>query len=180
MVRLLREEVKATEQLIETHITTHASLQHHYDLLVSLLAVGHQLNMNMFIIMRSHVFESVSQVTAFMRVVSVEKRSGTSVRGKVRMSKNGSLQLRAKLYIAALCARRCNKRMRSFYEELLQRGKPRMVAIGAVMRKLVHWYYDVLTSGKRFKSDSELTAGIGSSWGIHADSTDNRYPFRSR
>ncbi|MDQ0627663.1 UNVERIFIED_ORG: hypothetical protein C7430_12412 [Pantoea agglomerans] len=38
-----------------------------------------------------------------------------------------------------------------------------MVAIGAVMRKLVHWYYGVFESGKIFKSDSGLTAGIGSS-----------------
>lgn len=163
MIRLLREEVKATEQLIKTHIKTHASLQHDYDLLTSIPAVGPQLGMNMLIVLRSHDFKSAGQVAAFMGVVPVEKRSGTSVRGKARMSKTGSPRLRAKLYMAALCARRCNKRMRSFYEALLLRGKPRMVAVGAVMRKLIHWCYGVLASGKLFSADDELTAGTGSS-----------------
>jgi len=163
MVRILREEVKATEQLIKTHIKAHESLQQDYDLLTSIPAVGPQLGMNMLIVLRSHDFESASQVAAFMGVAPIEKRSGTSVRGKARMSKIGPPQLRAKLYMAALCARRCNKRMRSFYEELLLRGKPRMVAIGAVMRKLIHWCYGVLNSGKIFGSDAEFTAGISSS-----------------
>lgn len=108
-------------------IKAHASLQHDYDLLTSIPAVGSQLGMNMLIVLRSHDFESASQIAGFMGVVPVEKRSVTSVRGEARMSKIGSPQLRAKLHMAALCVRRCNKMMRSFYEELLQRGKLRMV-----------------------------------------------------
>jgi hypothetical protein len=42
--------------------------------------------------------------------------------------------------------------MRNFYEDLCLRGKPKMVAIGAVMRKLTHWCYGVLHSGKAFEN----------------------------
>jgi len=104
MIRLLREEVKATEQLIKTHIKAHASLQHDYDLLTSIPAVGPQLSMNMLIVLRSHNFESAGQVAPFMGIVPVEKRSGTSVRGKARMSKTGSPPAARKaVYGRALC-----------------------------------------------------------------------------
>lgn len=152
MVKLLREEVKFAEQLIKAHIKAHAALQLDYDLLTSIPAVGPQLGINMLVLLRSHDFESASQAAAFLGVVPVEKRSGTSVRGKAKMSKIGPPQLRAKLYMSALCARRCNARMRNFYEELCLRGKPKMVAIGAVMRKLVHWCYGVLHTGKAFEN----------------------------
>lgn len=36
------------------------------------------------------------------------------------------------------------------YDELCMRGKPKMVAIGALMRKLVHWCYGVLKTGTAF------------------------------
>lgn len=60
------------------------------------------------------------------------------------MSKIGPPQLRAKLYMSALCGKIHNKRMHNIYDELCLRGKPKMVAIGALMRTLVHWCYGVL------------------------------------
>lgn len=152
MVKILREEVKYTEQLIKAHIKANAALQLDYDLLTSIPAVGPQLGINMLVVLRSHDFESASQVAAFLGVVPVEKKSGSSVRGKARMSKIGSPQIRAKLYMSALCARRCNTRMRNFYEALCLRGKPKMVVIGAIMRKLIHWCYGVLHTGKAFEN----------------------------
>ncbi len=117
--------------------------------------VGPKLGMYMLVVLRSHNFESAGQAAAFMGVVSVEKRSDTSVRGRARILKIGSPQLRAKLYMSALCARRCNTQMRSFYDELCPRGKPKMVAIGAVMRKLIYCCYGVLRTGTAFENSPE-------------------------
>jgi len=54
------------------------------------------------------------------------------------MSKIGPPQLRAKLYMSALCGKIRNKWMCNLYDELCLRDKPKMVTIGALMRKLVH------------------------------------------
>lgn len=62
-------------------------------------------------------------------------------------------QLRAKLYMSALCGKIYNKRMRNIYDEMCLRGKPKMVAIGALMRKLVHWCYGVLKTGTVFNDE---------------------------
>ena len=69
------------------------------------------------------------------------------------MSKIGPPQLRAKLYMSALCGKIYNKRMRNIYDEMCLRGKPKMVAIGALMRKLVHWCYGVLKTGTVFNDE---------------------------
>lgn len=66
MVKILREEVKVTEQLIKTHIKAHEALQFDYDLLTSIPAVGPQLGMNMLVVLRSHDFESASQAAHFL------------------------------------------------------------------------------------------------------------------
>ena len=50
----------------------------------------------------------------------------------------------------ALVAIRFNAVMKSFYEKLLGRGKPKKVALVAVMRKLLVLAYGVLKSGEMF------------------------------
>lgn len=46
-----------------------------------------------------------------------------------------------------------NKRTRNIYDKMCLRGKPKMVVIGALMRKLVHWYYGILKTGTIFKDE---------------------------
>ncbi|SQC38247.1 transposase, IS110 family [Klebsiella pneumoniae] len=154
MAQLLREEVSNIERQIKAHIKACPALRRDYTLLTSIKSVGPQLGMHMLVVLRSHNFASAEQAAAFLGVVPIEKRSGTSVRSRPRMSKIGPPQLRAKLYMSALCGKIYNKRMRNIYDEMCLRGKPKMVAIGALMRKLVHWCYGVLKTGTVFNDES--------------------------
>ena len=141
------------ERQIKAHIKASPALRRDYTLLTSIKSVGPQLGMHMLVVLRSHNFVSAEQAAAFLGVVPIEKRSGTSVRRRPRMSKIGPPQLRAKLYMSALCGKIYNKRMRNIYDEMCLRGKPKMVAIGALMRKLVHWCYGVLKTGTIFNDE---------------------------
>ena len=53
------------------------------------------------------------------------------------MIAGGRPAIRSALYMAALSASRCNPVMRQFYQRLLARGKPKMVALIAVARKVL-------------------------------------------
>lgn len=153
MAKLLREEMNSLERQIKVLIKSSPSLARDYMLLTSIKSVGPQLGMHMLVVLRSHNFASAEQAAAFLGVVPVERRSGTSVHSRPRMSKIGPPQLRAKLYMSALCGKIHNKRMRNIYDALCLRGKPKMVAIGALMRKLVHWCYGVLKTDSIFNDE---------------------------
>lgn len=64
--------------------------------------------------------------------------SGTSVHKKTRISKTGNRHLRRALYMPALVAIVHEPHLRAFYQHLLARGKTKMQALVAVMRKLLH------------------------------------------
>lgn len=70
--------------------------------------------------------------------------SGTSVHKAVRISKTGNVHLRAALYMPALVAMRHEPSVRAFYQKLIGRGKKPMVAVVAVMRKLLHALHGML------------------------------------
>lgn len=153
MLRNLSTELNHLDGLIRAHLEQNPELRKDFDLLTSIKSVGFQLGLNMLVILRSHHFDTAEQVAAFLGVVPVEKSSGTSVRGKPRLSKIGPPQIRAKLYLASLCGLRFNPVMKSMYERLCQRGKAKMCAIGALMRKLGHCCYGVLHTQQPFNSD---------------------------
>jgi len=67
-----------------------------------------------------------------------EYSSGTSVHKKTRISKAGNKHLRRALYMPALVAVQHDPHLRAFYQRLLERGKFKMQALVAVMRKLLH------------------------------------------
>lgn len=67
-----------------------------------------------------------------------EHSSGSSVHKKACISKVGNRHLRRALYMPALVAVRFDPHLRAFYQHLLARGKLKMQALVAVMRKLLH------------------------------------------
>ena len=75
------------------------------------------------------------QIGALVGVAPLNRDSG-AMRGK-RKIWGGRAPVRAALYIAALVATRCNPVIKTFYERLLQAGKPKKVALTACMRKLL-------------------------------------------
>jgi transposase len=148
--RQLKDELLRIEKLVNNHIDTHPGLKNDMDLLTSINAVGPQLGANMLVVLRSSHFDNAGQVAAYLGVIPVERQSGTSVRGKPGLSKAGSSAMRAKLYMSALTAIRLNPHVKAHYEQLLEKGKCKMSALGAAMRKLVHICYGVLKTQQKY------------------------------
>ena len=76
--------------------------------------------------------------------------SGSSVHKKTRISKTGNRHLRRALYMPALVAVRHQPHLRAFYLHLVERGKTKMQALVAVMRKLLHALYGMFKHQRPF------------------------------
>ena len=92
-------------------------------------------------------------MAAFLGLVPVEHQSGSSVLRRPHLSKNGDAKTRAVLYMAAIVATRHNPDIKALYERLCARGKAKMAAIGAAMRKLVHLCFGVLKHQQMYRQN---------------------------
>lgn len=88
----------------------------------------------------------VRQWIAYAGLDPREYQSGQSVHRQARISKTGNRHLRRALFMPALVAVRHEPHLRAFYQHLLERGKCKMQALVAVMRKLLHAVYGMLKS----------------------------------
>jgi len=55
--------------------------------------------------------------------------------------------------MAAVVATRCNPHVKVIYDRLLDRGKSKMSALGASMRKLMHLCFGVIKTRKPYQTN---------------------------
>ena len=92
------------------------------------------------------VFKSPKSLVSMAGIAPKAWASGTSVKKKTRISKKGNPYLRTIIYFMALSCIRKNTPLKAYYNHLLAKDKPKMVAIIAIARKLLHVIYHVLNN----------------------------------
>jgi transposase len=105
-------------------------------------------------------FRRARQLTAFAGLAPTSHDSGTSVHRKSHTSKNGSTHVRRVLYLAAITAIRGDNDFAELYHRMVAAGKKPLVAIVAVMRKLLLVMRAILISGKPY-NPHQRTATCG-------------------
>jgi transposase len=152
-IAFLEQQLKQLQQDIDDHVDKHPKLKQDVKLLETIPAVGERVGNTMLSVLHNHHFESAEQVAAYLGLVPVEYQSGTSVLKRPRLSKTGSASVRATLYMAAVVATKYNPHIKKLYERLLAKGKCKMLAIGAAMRKLVHLCFGVWKNQTPYQED---------------------------
>lgn len=150
MIAYLNEQIAAVEAAINDHIDQHPSLKRDTALLESIPGIGRITAQKLLAEIAFANFASARELSAFVGLTPRHNQSGTSLKGRGRLSKVGSSDLRKALYFPAVNARRFNPVVQAFCKNLLDKGKPMMVVVCAAMRKLLHLAFGVIKSGRPF------------------------------
>jgi len=155
VIRLIRQSVRYLEKqaatltaLIAEQIQSDAQLKKNRDLLLSVKGIGDVCSRLLVADITAGRFTSASQCAAYMGLVPIPQQSGQQER--VALSRAGNRRLKAKLYMAAISAKRYNPVLKAHYDRLIARGKPKMSALCAVMRRLVQICFGVIKHQRAF------------------------------
>ena len=158
-IAFIEQQLSTLQREIDDHIDRDDDLQHKRKLLLSIDGVGSRVADEITSILGCMRFDSAEQLACYLGLTPQRWESGTSVRGRARISKAGPPRLRQLLYMPAIVAKKHNPHVRELYERLLARGKPKMVAITAAMRKLVHLCFGVVHSNQPYDPSRGLPQG---------------------
>jgi transposase len=98
-------------------------------------------------------FESSSQLCSFCGLTPVIRQSGSSVKGRVRVSKIGNSKLRNLLFMCSFTACKCNKACKDIYERITAKGKSKKLALIAVCNKLLRQAFAIAKSGVEYNKE---------------------------
>jgi transposase len=92
-------------------------------------------------------FETASQLCSYVGITPTIRESGSSVRGRARISKVGNRKLRNLLFLCAFNACKHNRACRQLYERIVNKGKSKKLALIAVANKLLKQCFAIAKSG---------------------------------
>ena len=95
-------------------------------------------------------FENHKQVSSFFGIAPTERTSGSSIRGKSRISKAGNPAIRINLFLCSFTAYKTNAQCISLYVRLVDKGKSKKLALVAVSNKLLKQAFAVAKTGLPF------------------------------
>ena len=96
------------------------------------------------------LFDNRGQLTSFAGYDVVERQSGSSVKGRTRISKKGNRYIRRALHLPSLSVIRYNDTFRHLYERVYERTKIKMKGIVAVQRKLLILIYTLFKKNQAY------------------------------
>ena len=92
-------------------------------------------------------FETSSQLCSYVGITPTIRESGSSVRGRSRISKVGNRKLRNLLFLCSFTACKHNKGCSAVYERIVNKGKSKKLALIAVSNKLIKQSFAIAKSG---------------------------------
>jgi transposase len=131
----LERQIEQLEQHLVNAIAQDEELQHKAHLLDSAPGIGPATAALLVAHMPELGHLNRRQVAALAGVAPMNRDSG-AFKGK-RMTGGGRSQVRAGLYMPVVSAVRWNPTIRTFYQRLVAKGKTKMTALVAAMRKLL-------------------------------------------
>lgn len=92
-------------------------------------------------------FASYKQVSSFLGLAPNERSSGSSVRGRARISKTGDGLVRNHLFMCSFTACIHNAQCKSLFDRIVAKGKSKKLALIAVCNKLIKQAFAIAKSG---------------------------------
>lgn len=128
--------------------------QHHqklFDQLNSIPGIGKKTAMQLIVISGGFTkFENAKQLCSYIGLSPRIFESGTSIKGKSRICKMGMSRIRAMLYVCSWTAKKSNKACKELYDRLVEKGKPKKLALIAVVNKLLKQAFAIATKNEYY------------------------------
>lgn len=147
-IDFLTKKIGKIEQEIDTIITSNEQLKNQYELITSIKGVGPQTAL--FAIVYTHgftKFKNWRKFASYGGIAPFPNRSGTSIRGKTKISHLANKKIKSLLDQCAKSALQHNQEMKSFYNKRIEQGKNKMSTINIIRNKIVARIFAIVNRG---------------------------------
>jgi len=151
-INAIQKDIDRIELAIHHLINTDERLADNCELSTSVPGIGKITALNM--IVSTGEFERIREpkkFSCYSGVAPFEHTSGSSIRGKTRVSKMANMTMKRLLHLAAMAAVRSDGELKSYYQRKVAAGKNKMSVLNAVRNKLISRVFACVSTGRRYQ-----------------------------
>ena len=101
------------------------------------------------------------QLTSYCGYDVVQRESGSSIKGRTKISKKGNSQIRAAMHFPSLVATRFNPKMKEIYSRTVEKTKVKKIGLVAIQRRLLVLMYALWKKDQPFIENYKNTNESG-------------------
>ena len=147
MIKSIEKEIQLIEEKME--ILIKIEHQNLFNQLQSIPGIGRKTALALIVLSGGFTkFENAKQLCSYVGLSPRIFESGTSVKGRSKICKMGMSRIRAMLYVCSWTAKKYNKACIELYDRLVEKGKPKKVALIAVVNKLLKQAFALATKNE--------------------------------
>jgi transposase len=138
IIDILDKQIKELDSQMEQVISEDENLAHLQRIVCSVPGVGKVTSVALLLATQGFTkFSSAKKLACYCGVVPFEYSSGSSVRGKTRLSPFAHKGLKSLLHMCAMVAIQQEGYLKTFYQRKVAQGKAKMSALNAVKNKII-------------------------------------------
>jgi transposase len=151
-LRAIKADLKKVDQQIAETIKSDTSLNHLFELVTSVEGIGKVVACDMILTTNEFVnINDPKKYACYAGVVPFEHTSGTSIRGRNRVSHFANKNTKRLLHMAALSIIRYSGELKTYWLRKIEEGKHKMVVLNAIRNKLIQRVFAVVKRGTKFE-----------------------------
>ncbi len=137
-IKFLTKQIKNIELEMKQLIRTNQELNQQYKLVVSVKGIGDQTALFMIVTTNSFTkFKTWRKYTSYCGIAPFPNTSGTSIRGRTKVSNLANKKLKSLFDLCAKSAIQNNPEMKIYYHKRIEQGKNKMSTINIIRCKLM-------------------------------------------
>lgn len=148
VVKTLVREIEKVENEIDRVLEESPDLMNNYKLITSITGVGRQTALQLIIVTNNFMsFDNHRKLASYAGVAPFPYTSGSSIRGKTKVSSLANMRLKSLLSACAVSAIRHDPEMKIYFKRRTEMGKHKMNSLNAVRNKLLARVFAVIRRG---------------------------------
>lgn len=153
VVRSLKRQLKSLERemcSLENSLSENVKMEYKREvtLLKSIPGVGEKTALMLLVFTDGfNRFGSASELCSYAGITPTVKESGSSVKGRSKISKMGNPKLRNLLFMCSFNACKYNRACKALYDRIVSKGKSKKLALIAVCNKLLKQAFAIVKKG---------------------------------
>lgn len=153
IIKVYDKQIDKLEQKIREVIKGDEAIENNFHLLTSIKGVGPVIATYMIAFTENFTsFDTSRQFACYIGIAPFPYQSGTSIKGKTKVSTYAYKKLKALLHLSALTAIQYNPEMKTYYERRTDMGKNKMSTLNVVRNKIVSRLFAVVRKQTEYQA----------------------------
>ncbi|MCW3789568.1 IS110 family transposase [Plebeiibacterium sediminum] len=145
IINNLKKNLKTIDDQINKIIHNNTLITIYYDLINTIPGIGTQTAVYLIIATRAFTrFSNSRQLACYCGIAPFPYESGTSIKGKNKVSQFADKKLKTLLNMCALNAKKYDPQIKLYFDKKLKEGKNKMLILNNIRNKLVHRVFAVI------------------------------------